>query len=286
MTIKGFVKIGDSTLVNDVRENLVSFFDYNLLLKGNYIDVGRSGSDGLFSIYSDPRYTSGRVWKCPNSNWVWESGVGATLSSGLYINGTFYPPTTTGTYSYYIDYPNGLAFFNTALPSTSSVRSDYSYRYINVCKADGLQWFKRLGIDDTEILPENQLKPPILGVELASRKLAPYQLGGGQYVYTDFLIHCVSEDPYIRDTLVDVVSYQKDLSFQMYDLNEIADNNNFPLDYRGVPASGAYTFPLLCENYPGRTLTINNASLESSYTLGRLHIGTVRISTEVIHFGV
>jgi hypothetical protein len=96
----------------------------------------------------------------------------------------------------------------------------------------------------------------------------------------------VAEDSYTRDSLVDALTYQSKASMRMYDLNKIADADDFPLDYRGVPNSGAKTYPDLCSQHTGRTVYIRDAKLDSVYGLGNLKIGTVKITTEVIHYGV
>lgn len=313
MSLKGFVRLGDSTLTNDIQENLVSYLDYNLLQMGNFVDVPvpstglYGGVDSRLRLVDDPRYTSGQVWATFRPNLVWESGVGALTStnpaypgvSGVRVNSTLYPPSTTGTYAYHVDHINGAVRFDTAIAASSVVEMAYSYKYVSVTRSDGLGWFKQLqersersngdfasqsGI--YELLPENRQALPVIGVELAGRRLAPYQLGGGQLVETDFYCHCVAEDSYTRDSLVDALTYQSKASMKMYDLNDIADADDFPLDYRGVPNSGAKTYPDLCSTYSGRTMYIKDAKLDSVYSLGTLKIGTVKITTEVIHFGV
>jgi hypothetical protein len=83
-----------------------------------------------------------------------------------------------------------------------------------------------------------------------------------------------------------MITYQSKGSFEMYDLNAISAADDFPLDYRGSPKAGAKTFPQLVDSYGGRTVYIRDAKLDSVYSIGRLKIGTIKITTEVIHFGV
>lgn len=311
MSLNGFTTLGDSTLINDIRENVVSFFDYGLMEKGNIINVPipttgvYGGLDHRLHLTDDPRYTSGQVWSAFRGNWVWETGVGALVGdsgvSGVFVNSVFRPASGTGAYAHHIDHRNGQVVFNTAISTSATVDCAYSYKYVNVTKVDGLPWFvelqKRSTSDtanfiaqsgESSFLPENRLQLPALGVELTNlRKLVGHQLGGGQRVNTGLLIHCVAEDSYMRDSLVDIVTYQKDKSFYMYDLNEIADSGAFPLDYRGVPQSGALRYPELVETYKGRKITFLDCTLDSVYSLGpNLHVGTVKITTEVVHFGV
>lgn len=313
MPLKGFVRLGDSTLTNDIRENLISYLDYNLLLKGNFVDVPihttgvYGGVDSRLRPVNDPRYSAGQIWATFRPNLVWESGVGALVSNsvanpgvtGVYIGSTLYPPTTTGTYAYHIDHINGVVRFDSAIPTTSVVECPHSYKYVTVSASDGLDWFKKIqersersdgdfasqsGI--YEVLPENRQPLPLIGIELIGRKLTPYQLGGGQNVITEFYCHCVAEDSYTRDSLVDIITYQSKAAFTMYDLNEISDADDFPVDYRGVPNSGAKTLPSLVAEYGGRTVYISDAKLDSVYDIGRVKVGTVKITTEVVHFGV
>jgi len=313
MPLKGFSRIGDSTLTNDIRENLISYLDYNLLQMGNFIDVPvpstgvYGGIDSRLRLVSDPRYTSGQVWCTFRPNLVWESGIGALVSadpsypgvSGVCVNSTMYPPSTTGTYAYHVDHLNGVVRFDAAIPASSVVECPHSYKYVSVTKSDGIDWFRQIQERSErsdgdfvtqsgvyEVLPENRQPLPVIGIELAGRRLTPYQLGGGQTVETEFYCHCVAEDSYTRDFLVDTMTYQAKASFKMYDLNEVADADDFPIDYRGVPNSGAKTLPDLIATYGGRTVYIRDAKLDSVYSLGRVKVGTVKITTEVIHFGV
>jgi hypothetical protein len=316
MSLKGFTTFGDATVTTHVRENLISFFDYGIIEKSGFINVQipstgyYGGLEHQLRAVDDPRYTYGQVWEGFRSNWVWESGLGALTSTdsaspgvtGIYVNNTFYPTATTGTYSHYINHPLGRVVFDSAIDTDSTVTCQYSYKYVNITRADGLEWFKRVQqyserADNTNfvnnsgewaILGDNRLQLPAIGIELInSRKMTPYALGGGQHVFTDFLFHCVAEDAYTRDHLMDIVSLQNDKVLKAYDLDEISSSNAFPLDYRGVPVSGALTYPNLVSEYEGNHIRLIEASIDSVYSLTpNVHIGTVKLKTEVIVFGV
>ena len=315
-TLKGFTTFGDATITNHVQENLVSFLDYGLIESTGYVNVTTpstgiyGGSDHILRLVDDPRYTSGQVWSSYRPNWVWETGVGALSSaspgsigvSGVYVNGTFYPTSTIGTYAHHIDHIRGRVIFDSPISTSSTVSCDYSYKYVNVTPVDGLSWFKQINknsqrSDNSDFisqsgyyatLEDNRFVLPAIGVEVAAnRRMTPFQLGGGQNVFTDILFHCVAEDIYTRNALIDVVSLQNQKEFIAYDLNDIATNNDFPLDYRGVPASGALTFPNLVASYPGTRIRLIDAKLDSVYSLSPdIHVGTVKITTECILFGV
>lgn len=316
ISLKGFSKLGDSTLVNDIKENLISFFDWGLLNKENYINVEipssgyYGGDEHRLRPVTDPRYTDGQVWEGFRSNWVWESGIAGDTPplvstdnanpgvSGVYVNSTFYPVTETGTYAHHINHPLGRVVFDTAISTTGVVECEYSYKYVNVTQSNGLPWFKEIharservesdqfltSSGDWSQLSQNRLQLPAIGIEVTnSRSFKGYQLGGGSFVYTDVLLHCVAEDPYMRDNLLDVVSYQNEKTFQMYDLNNIADADAFPLDHNGIPASGALRFEELATTYPFKSLRIFDCKFDSVYALGpNLFVGTVKCTTEII----
>jgi len=315
-SLKGISTFGDATITTHVRENLISFFDNGLVDKSGFVNVEVPTTgyyDGLehrLRPVSDPRYNDGQVWEGFRSNWVWQSGNGALTStdssypgvSGVYINDTFYPTSTDGDYAHHINHPLGRVIFDAAISTDSTVECSYSYKYVNVTKVDGLEWFKQIQqnserADNTNfinnsgewgVLGDNRFQLPAIGVELVnSRRMIGYQLGGGQTIFTDFLFHCVAEDAYTRDHLMDIVTLQNDKVIRAYDLNDISSNNVFPLDYRGVPVSGALSYETLISDYEGNHIRLIDASIDSVYSLTpNIHVGTVKLKTEVIVFGV
>jgi hypothetical protein len=301
MTLKGFTSLGESTISNDVIENLISYFDWHMLQQGNSIEIGLAetgvygADDSRLRMVDDPRYTDGQIWATSRPNIVWESGA----PSGVYVNSTFYSTPGSGAYSHFIDHIHGVVHFDTAISTSAVVKMPHTYKYVTVTRANGLPWFKEIqqnaesSTDDFvnssgafQAMPENRQALPLIGFELAGKRMKPYQLGGGQTVCTDYYAHIVTEDIYTRDMLIDTLVYQADQSFQMYDINEVAASGHFPLDYRGVPASGAKTFPELVSAHPGRVLYVEDAKLDSTYPLGNLYVASVKLTTEVIHFGV
>lgn len=306
--LKGFESISDSMISNDICDNLISFLDYGLVEKSGYINVNIpttgvfGGLNHRLRPVSDPRYSSGQVWQSFHGNWLWETGLVSNSNtnpgvSGVYVSGVFRPVTSSGTYAHYIDHKHGRVVFNSAIPRTSTVECNFSYKYFSVEKTYGVGWFKQIqtGSDRTDSsnfvkqsgewsqFAENRVQTPVFGIEqIPNGTSQGYQLGGGQIFKTDFLIHCVAEDGYTRDWMLDVIRLQNESTIKMYNLNTIADNNAFPLDYRGVPISGALRYPQLVDQYPGNWLRIYNIRTDSIYELGNLFIGTLKISTEII----
>jgi hypothetical protein len=164
-----------------------------------------------------------------------------------------------------------------------------------------LNWFKQIqknsesagsnfvaNSGEYAFLAENRIQLPSIGIELSnSRRMSPFALGGGQVVFTDFMIHCVAEDSYTRDNMVDIIMLQNEKVIFGYDLDSIAASGDFPVDYRGVPSSGAKQYPELVQVHPGTEIRIINPRLDSVYALTpEIHVGTVKITTECILFGV
>ena len=267
--LKGFTQIGDSTLTSIIQDNIIEFYDWGLLNKGNYFNItiptsGQYGGDKhRLRLVDDPNYTKGQVWEAYRSNWVWQSGIDQADQpiniSGVHVNGTFHSKTTTGTYAHHVNYPWGRVVFDSAIDTSSTVTMEYSHKWVNVTYANSVPWFRELQsrsmrIDNSHFLQDasgdwsqlagSRFQLPAIAIEMAPRrKNTPYQLGGGQYINTDVIFHVYAEDEYTRDKLVDIISFQDDKTVYLFDTNRMTTDNRFPLDYRGAKASGALTYP-------------------------------------------
>ena len=82
--LKGFDYIGDAGLSEQLKANLIEFFDWALLEKGNFfsVNIPSSGQYGgarhKLRLVDDPNYNSGQVWESYRGNWVWQSGLAFT----------------------------------------------------------------------------------------------------------------------------------------------------------------------------------------------------------------
>lgn len=314
--LKGFNTVFDATLNNEIQDGLVEYFDWALLEKGNYFNVTRgelspSGQDySRLRLSSNDNYLLGKVWEGFRKNWIWQSGVSFSPApivgtnnakpgiSGVYVNDIFYPSTTSGTYAHYVDYTNGKVVFDNAIPSGSKVQAEHSYKWINVVYADAVPWLNEVQSKTLEpgstflqkdrgtynIPPEARLQLPAIAIELVpSRTFKGYQLGGGQWVYTDVLFHCIAEDEYTRNKLVDIVSLQSDKNIELFNSNLINTSGAFPIDYRGTPVSGALRYPDLVDKFNGGLLRITNVNVQQMNMINNnLYGGVVRITTEGI----
>lgn len=272
-TLKGITEIGDSTLCEQLKANLVEFFNWGILGIGGFTNVNRSslggygGSPAQLRLVNEKNYETGQVWEAHRQDWVWESGVEYPYQpigiSGVYVNNTFYPASTTGVYSHHINYPQGRVIFETAIASGSTVEINYSYRSVSFYTSDA-PWFKEImfnsyRVDDPHFmqhssgawstLAQNRIQLPAVIVETVPRRtFTPMQLGGGQWVNQDVLFHILAENAWDRDKLLDIITYQKDRTILSFDKNAMVDANKFPLDYEGSVASGAMVYPDLVKS--------------------------------------
>ena len=141
--LKGFTNVFQYTLNNDILDGLVEFFDWGLLEKGNYfnVELGELAPNGedysRLRPVEEPRFSNGQAWEGFRGNWVWQSGVSHTPApttannggypgiTGVYVDDTFYPYNTAGTYAHHVDYYNGRIVFDNPIPTGSKVQAEY-----------------------------------------------------------------------------------------------------------------------------------------------------------------
>lgn len=308
--LRGFNSVFDTTLNNEIQDNLIEFLDWGLLEKGNYFNVnlGELSSDGKdlsrLHISNNEHYSKGKAWESSHKNWVWQSGISYTPSpkttnnlaypgiSGVYVNNTFYPSNTSGTYSHKVDYFNGRIIFDSPIPINSKVQAEYSYKYINVVYANSVPWLRELEsqsqLDNKNAgyaLPNDMtIQLPAIAVEIAPRRtMKGLQLGGGQYINTDILFHCIAEDDVTRNTLIDIISYQNDRSVLLFNTESLSSDGSFPLNIYGYPTSGALTYPQIISKYPGYHMFLKNLNVQDVITVNsNLYVSVIRLTTEII----
>lgn len=311
--LKGVTEIGDSLLSEQLKANLVEFFNWGLLGVGGFTNVTRSsiapyGTGVLpaqLRLVDDKNYNIGQIWESHRQDWVWESGVDYAYQpiqiSGVYVNNTFYNSSTTGTYEHKIDYPRGRVIFTNAIPSSSVVEVNYSHRYVSFYTSDA-PWFKEVifnsyRVDDPQftqlssgvwtILSQNRIQLPAVIVEtVPRRKFIPMQLGGGQWVNTDVIFHILAETTWDRDKLMDIISFQKEKTLLSFDKNAMTDANRFPLDYAGSIASGAMVYPDLVKSsgeggFFWKKIFVKDMQTQESPSMPPLHRAVVRGTFEI-----
>lgn len=320
LNLKGFSSVFDATLNNELQDNIIEFLDWALLEKGNYMNVtlGELSPENKdyskLRISSNPAYPSGKAWEGFRSNWVWQSGISYTPApivgnnnaipgiSGVYVNNTFYPSNTSGAYAHKIDYYHGRVIFNNPIPINSVVQTEHSYKYINVIYANSLPWlseiqysslslgkdFETLNKGMYDLPAEARVQLPAIAIEVIPRRsMRGYQLGGGQWVETDLLFHCLAEDEYTRNKLLDIVSLQNEKTIYMFNSNLIAQSGCFPLDYQGAPVSGAMRYPDLIENFCRGSVRLKHSSSQNIKAInGNFSAGIIRMTMETIEASI
>lgn len=306
--LKGFSNIGENLLDDQLRANLISYFNWSLLNKGNFHNVripasGQyGGSKETLSLIKDERYTNGQVWQAFRNNWVWESGLTCSTQpiaiSGVYVNGTFYSSATSGTYSHYIDYPRGRVVFNTAIPTTSVVKAEYSYKYINVTDANEVPFIRQLqngsfrldsstfasaSSGEYAISPDKKIQTPAIAIDVTSNvTFEPYQLGGGQYTRTKVICHVMADSEKTATKIATILAMQNEKGIYTFDVNQISNNNLSPLNYRGSIASGALTHPQMVDRFTWRKLGITKVTPQEGAWLDSIYYVPVSFRAEVI----
>ncbi len=317
--LKGVLSVQHATVNNQVQDNLIEYFDYALLDKGNYFNVSLGETDYNGEDLSRLRparseiYPSGHIWEGFRKNWVWQSGlvpsgkeppiVGTNPDfpgiSGVYIDGQFEPTSGVGSYKHHIDYLNGRVVFDSPVSTGTVVQAEFSYKYINIVYANNLPWLRQVETETKyptpnyleinqgkwDLPPEARLQLPAIAIEIVpQRKYKGYQLGGGQVVYQDVVYHCLAEDEYTRNQLVDMISYQNDKTLFMFNLNTVYDSGAYPIDYKGMPIPSALLYPELLDHYSngGRMRTTKTNVSEMIALNGDVFGGVVRTTMELI----
>lgn len=310
MSLKGIDNVFVQTLNNEIQDNLIEYFDWGLLERGNYFNVTLGEEDYNGNDYSALResssssFSEGQAWEGFRKNWIWQSGVNYTPEpivgdndaipgiSGVYVDNVFYPSDTTGAYAHKVDYFNGRVVFDNAISLNSKVQAEFSYKYINIIYANSVPWIREFYLntldvsnrDTVTIQPEMQIQLPAIAIEIVpKRTMRPYQLGRGQFVETDVLFHCIAENDTTRNKLVDIVSMQNDSTVEMFNSNAIASGDAFPLNNLGYPNSGAMTYPELIDTYKEGSMFLNKVNVQTMDMINsNIHAGIVRFTCEII----
>jgi len=302
-------------LMNELETNLKMFFDWGLLGIGGWSNVsvpttGAYGGDlhELQPVY-DPSYTDGQVWQAFRKDWVWETGVEYLDSTtnpepisitGVRVDGIYYG-TGDATYGWHANYPLGRIIFDTEIATTSTVELDYSYRFVQIYRADDAPWwqelqyqsfraddshFSQFGTGDWSVGAHHRVQMPAIVLEAVPRgSAAGYELGNGALeVNQDVMFHVVAENRYDRNNLLDIIRLQYDNIIWLFNSQSVAEATGYPLDYRGMLV-GSNMYPDLVETgayrwYECRFTDVNISEVESINP--NLHQGTVRATLEVI----
>lgn len=303
--LRGISNIGDSLLTDILGENLLSFFEWAFLEAGGFVNINVDspgtpntyGDETLVAIHKDG-VVDGTIWQAPHADWCYETGLERstqpTINTGIYINGTLYPTSsTTGTYAHYVNFKRGQIVFNSPIPTNSLLQAQYSYKLVSFF--DNVEWFQSVIIDSMvdptqstalKTLEDNRIQTPFVVVEcLPSSTETGLQLGSNAlWVHQNILFHVVSSSKDECDKIMDAIRLQKGETIYTYNVNSRRTSNDFNLDWKGSPIGGSM-YPDLITNYKWKQIWFENTNSTSS-SQPPLFKGVVRATIMVDYNGV
>lgn len=307
VTFKGIDNYRDTQFMAEIENNLKYFLDWGFLCIGawnnNYVTgypSGLGGNPSRLNWVSEPSYNNGQVWQAARKDWVWESGVDYSGTNPINITGVLINsiPYSTG---YYINYPLGRVIFTNAIPTGSNVQLNYSYRNIQVYKADDAPWWKALQFNtnasnaqftqdpttgDWSIGAYHRIQLPTIVLETVPRGISKgYEIGNGAlWVEQDILFHVLTETRKTRNDIISILSLQNDKVIHLFDSNAISRNRSFPLDYRGMRINSVLYPDLVSETgYRWKKCTFTKTTMAEVETYDTsLYEGIVRSTVEVV----
>lgn len=298
--------IGQRDIISSLEDNLKTFLDWSFLEIGGYINISipsnanQPGQHRLYPVSGDPSVVFPKTWATNKKDWVFETGINHNNSSptnisGIYLNNTFLPaPTGSGVYGYRLDYPNGRITFNNNISTASLLTMNYSYRFIQVYKANDHLFWKEIANNNYNLstitansnYTYNSIQLPAIFIETTARStLTPNELGTTKNILEqDLLLHIFTDNLIYRNSLIDILMKQKDNAFILYDITKLAKNNKQFLNFRGEPNPNRLHYSDLA-NIPSLQLNTcyikNTSNTEIQSLSSNLHHGIVRITLEI-----
>jgi hypothetical protein len=301
--------INERKSIASLEDNIKSFLDYSFLKIGGFTNVNIPTS-GLYSndfsktkVGYNPVKPTGSVWETFRKDWVYETGISysdkyPTAISGIYFNNSFIPgPTGNVAHPYYIDYPNGNIVFQTAKPSGSDIKLNYSYRNIQIYKANESSWwkeFQRYHYDSSTLnktpgqilISNNKIQLPCIIVETIARtSQEPYELGNTKNIINqDLLLHIYTENLIQRNNLINILILQKDNQNVLYNINKVIKEQKWPINNNGSYNVSGLNYNQITNdsNYISNVYYIDNAIINELGTISSLlHFGVVRWSLKI-----
>jgi hypothetical protein len=310
-TFKAVNSISDDLLLNIIESNFKMYLDWSFLNIGAWFNaqIAYSGSiygpDNPYSkllLVEDNSFTSGQVWQGIRKDWVWESGVSYNGNSpiqisGVYINNNF---NAYASGNLTIDYPLGRVIFDNPIATNSTVKANYSYRYVQTYRSSDSPWFNIIQFASMEtnnaditqtddgnwsIGGNHRVQLPAIVIESIPRaRQRPYEIGSNALIIDQALsFRILAENKNDRNKLLDIIRSQQDATIALFDTNKIAQDNLFPLDANGDLIVNPLMYPDLLCNYLWRKCWIKNVDfIEIDSINHNFHQGEARVTLEII----
>jgi hypothetical protein len=306
---KSVNNISDDFLLNILESNFKTFFDWSFLQIGAWFDANINDytffnsnvEHSTLLPVADESYTDGQVWQGIRKDWVWENdvvfnGTTPTSISGIYVNDSYIPKND----SYFVDYPNGRIIFEEPQDITSVVRLNYSYKNIQTYRASDSPWFNVIQYNTFEtnnpdisrtddgswnISGNHRIQLPAIVIESVARSRSKgYELGNDNLLLEqDIAFYVLAENKNDRNKLLDILRLQQDLHISLYNTNDLAKDDKYPLDYRGDKKANSLMYPDIVNDYAWRVCWIKDVSLFEIDSINpNFHQGLARATVEII----
>lgn len=315
MTIKfhGVNSYGDPLFSDQLETSVHMFLQNGFLCAGAFTNVtiptGTYPSGiGFHSVPSynlrltrDPRYVQGTCWESARTDWVWESGIEYQYQpiaiSGVYVNNNFIPKETTGPSGFKINYPEGKIVFNSVIPSTSTVKCEYSFRNVRLASADA-HWFQTIQFDSFRVddnqfaskgsgawdaLAINRIQLPAIVLEtLPSVSMVGYELGAINRVHKqDMLMHVFAEVPWDRKQIHDIIINQWQKRFWGIDKKKLLQDKRYPLTYDGQIAPSGLSYNEISNNYQWKLISFDKIRSQEQLAAPPMYRSTIRVTFSI-----
>lgn len=292
---------GNTNVLRRLLVNLRYYLEWGLLNIGGWIDIApQSGFDDHAKLKLDyaAGYTDGRIWTGLRKNWVYESGVEYTD-----VDGGFHEPIIDPIIEivgsgyvddddYEIDYDLGRVIFDSALPSSTTVRASYSAKNVQIYLGDDVPWFQELQLDSWDyskhftvdqsgswfVSGKHRVQLPAIiisspgggikeGYELGDRTAKKCQ---------DVLFTVIAQDQCTRDNLTDLLIVESDKCIPLFNIDQAAAACDIMLyNYTGERDNKIY--PELVNRYLWAYTRADNAlAFDLDSPMPGLHTGLVR----------
>jgi hypothetical protein len=304
LRFKNVHHITEDLLLNNIEINLKMFLDWAFLNIGGWFDVNINESNLQNNNYdklilvNDRAYANGKVWEGIRKDWVWETASCNSRSpNGVSVS---INNSTISSANYSINYPLGRIIFNNPQSQTSVVKCSYSYRYVQVYRANDSDWFSliqysgpsttsninKLANGNWSIGKQHIIQLPMIVVEaLPKSRSRPHEIGsGGLIIEQDFAFHIFADNKNDRNKIIDILRLQQDLIIWLFDTNAIMKDNKYPLNYDGSLKTNPLNYPDIIDQYKWKQCWMRNISVFDVESVDpAMHRGIVRMTAEIIY---
>lgn len=297
MSFHNVTSISQRYSIASLEENIKCFLDSSFLEIGGFINVDTATVDmkgNQFNILK-PTESNPKIWQTARKDWVYETGINVdgsspTAISGVYIDSNFVAgPNGSGSTTYHINYPMGYIVFDNNISTNSNVRLNYSYRYVQTYKSSDCVWWKELQKQtyllanhinkqsDYTIDSLHRIQMPAIMIEIVpGTESKPYGLGTtDNVIYQDIFFHILTENINQRNTLSEILLYQKEKYFRLFNSKEAVKNQKYTLDYRGSVNTSGYQYQDLVANFPSLWCNVYNSTMVELNTFTSQLFGSV-----------